>query len=142
MPVRHAEAIWEGTLREGNGTMKFGSGAFQGAYTFASRFESGSGTNPEELLGAAHAGCFSMALSGELARAGYQPQRIHTTANVHLDKVDGGFKVTRVVLETQANVPDISDDEFQQKAEGAKYNCPVSQLFQGAEISLNARLIS
>lgn len=141
MPVRHAEAVWEGSLREGHGTMKMGSGAFQGAYSFASRFESGGGTNPEELLGAAHAGCFSMAFSGELGRAGYTPERIHTTASVHLEKGDEGFKVTRVGLECQASIPGIDDEEFQKLGENAKVNCPVSQLFKGAEITLNARLI-
>jgi osmotically inducible protein OsmC len=141
MPVRHAEAVWEGTLREGRGTMKLGSGAFQGAYSFGSRFEDAAGTNPEELLGAAHAGCFSMAFSGDLGRAGYTPQRIHTTASVHIDRVDGGFKVTRVELESQAVVPGIDETEFLKIAEGAKQSCPVSQLFKGAEIVLNARLV-
>ncbi len=141
MPVRHAEAVWEGSLREGKGSLKLGSGAFEGAYSFPSRFESGDGTNPEELIGAAHAGCFSMALSGELNRAGFTPSRIHTTAAVHLEKVDGGFKVTRVELDTQVTVTGIDDATFQQHAEAAKTGCPISQLLTGAEITLTARLV-
>lgn len=141
MAIRHAEAVWEGTLREGKGTMKFGSGAFDGAYSFASRFEEGTGTNPEELLGAAHAGCFSMALSGELGRAGFTPTRIHTTAAVHLEKGDAGFNVTKVELATQAQIPGIDEAKFNEIANAAKNGCPVSQLFKGAEITLQAELV-
>ncbi len=141
MAVRHAEAVWEGTLREGKGTMKLGGGMFEGPYTFGSRFEESAGTNPEELIGAAHAGCFSMALSGALVRAGFNPQRIHTTAAVHLDKVGDGFKVTRIHLETQATVPGIDRETFLQHAETAKATCPISQLLTGAEITLSAELV-
>ncbi len=141
MPVRHAEAVWEGSLREGRGTMRLGSGAFEGNYSFPSRFEEGAGTNPEELLGAAHAGCFSMAFSGGLGRAGFTPSRIHTTAAVTIEKVGEGFKVTKVHLDTQAIVPGIDEATFQQVAEASKLGCPVSQLFQGAEITLTAALI-
>ncbi|NDJ77081.1 MAG: OsmC family protein [Chloroflexi bacterium] len=141
MAVRHAEAVWEGSLREGKGTMKLGSGAFEGAYSFPSRFESGEGTNPEELIGAAHAGCFSMAFSGALDRAGFTAQRIHTTAAVHLEKVGDGFQVTKVDLETQASVPGIDKAKFLEIAEGAKTGCPISQLLQAAEITLKAELV-
>jgi lipoyl-dependent peroxiredoxin len=141
MAVRHAEAVWEGNLRDGKGTMKLGSGVFEGAYSFASRFESGDGTNPEELIGAAHAGCFSMAFSGAVAKAGFTPQRIHTTAAVYLDKVGDGFQVTKVDLGMQATIPGIDEQTFQKHAEGAKENCPISQLLKGAEITLKAELV-
>ena len=141
MAVRHAEAIWNGTLREGSGTMKVGSGLFDGPYSFPSRFEEGEGTNPEELIGAAHAGCFSMALSGVLVRAGFTPQRIHTTAAVHLEKVGDGFKVTRIHLQTQGTVPGLDAATFLEHAETAKATCPISQLLTGAEITLDAELL-
>jgi osmotically inducible protein OsmC len=142
MAVRTSEAQWEGTLREGQGTMKLGSGAFEGRYSFPSRFESGQGTNPEELIGAAHAGCFSMAFAAGLARAGFTPTRIHTTARVHLDAVSGGFAITRIELETEATVPGIDEATFQEQAETAKANCPVSKALAGAEIHLHTRLVS
>lgn len=142
MPVRKAEAVWEGTLQEGKGTMKLASGAYEGAYSFSSRFEDGSGTNPEELLAAAHAGCFSMALSGALGRAGFPPESIETRAEVSLEKQEAGFRITRVNLVTTARVPNIEQGQFDEVAEGAKTNCPVSQLFQGAEITLDATLQS
>src|SRR5438067_2774002 len=107
MAVRSANAVWEGDLKGGKGTVKLGSGAFEGAYSFSSRFEEGSGTNPEELLAAAHAGCFSMALSAALGRAGHDPQRVATTAKVHLEKGDEGFRIRRVELNTNATVPGI-----------------------------------
>ncbi|MBN2303037.1 MAG: OsmC family protein [Anaerolineae bacterium] len=139
MAVRQAEAVWEGNLREGNGTMKFGT--FSGPYTFASRFESGEGTNPEELIGAAHAGCFSMAFSAELDRAGFAPIRVQTTASVHLTKGESGFRVTQIDLVTEAVVPGIDAAKFQEIAEGAKNGCPISQLLMpGATITLQATL--
>ena len=141
MATRHAEAEWSGTLREGNGTMKLGSGAFEGAYTFRSRMEEGPGTNPEELIGAAHAGCFSMALSGGLGKAGYEPESVETTAKVHIDKQGEGFAITRIEIDTKARVPGIDADEFQKQAEGAKEGCPVSQALGGVDISLNAELV-
>ncbi len=141
MAVRTAEAVWEGDLMQGKGTMKLSSGAFEGAYSFASRFEEGPGTNPEELIGAAHAGCFSMALSAGLARAGYTPKRIHTTARVHLNKVDGGFKITKIELNTEAEVPGIDEKTFLEHAEAAKAGCPVSQALAGTEITLQAKLV-
>jgi osmotically inducible protein OsmC len=141
MAVRTSEAQWEGTLREGHGTMKLGSGAFEGDYSFPSRFESGRGTNPEELIGAAHAGCFSMAFANGLTRAGFPPTRVHTTASVHLDAVEGGFAITRIDLNTEAAVPGIDETAFREQAETAKANCPVSKVLAGAEIRLNAKLV-
>src|SRR6516225_7725532 len=110
MPTRNAEAVWEGNLKDGKGTMKLASGAYEGQYSFASRFESGKGTNPEELIAAAHAGCFSMALSHGLSQAGFTPRRVHTTAKVHLEKGAAGFEIPRIELQTEADVPNISED--------------------------------
>jgi lipoyl-dependent peroxiredoxin len=141
MAKRTANAVWEGTLREGKGRVKLGSGAFDGQYSFSSRFEEGTGTNPEELIGAAHAGCFSMALAAGLTRAGFNPTRISTTANVSLEKVGEGFKITRIHLETEGEVPGIDENAFLENAETAKKNCPVSQALAGTEISLNASLV-
>src|SRR5207237_2932832 len=119
MPIRNAEAVWEGDLQGGKGTMKFGSGAFEGQYSFSSRFEEGTGTNPEELVAAAHAGCFSMALSGALGRNGHAPTRVHTTAKVHLEKQEAGFRIPRIDLVTEAVVPGIDEATVQEVAEGA-----------------------
>ncbi len=140
MPVRNAEAIWEGNLLKGKGKMRFGSGAFEGAYSFDSRFGEASGTNPEELIGAAHAGCFSMALSLFLERAGFIPERILTNARVHIDKVGDGFKITRIELKTEAKVPGMDEKKFLEQAEAAKKGCPVSQALSGTEITLSAKL--
>jgi osmotically inducible protein OsmC len=140
MPVRNAQAVWEGDLLKGRGRMAFGSGAFEGQYSFSSRFEEGVGTNPEELIAAAHAGCFSMAFSNMLAGAGFTPTRVETTAKVRLEKVPEGFKITRINLETVGEVPNISEEQFLDLAEGAKKGCPVSQLLTGAEIILKATL--
>lgn len=141
MPVRSAEATWNGGLREGNGTMRMASGAYEGQYSFSSRFEEDTGTNPEELIAAAHAGCFSMALSGALERAGYPPERVSTTARVHLDRGESGFRIARIHLETEAVVPGIDESAFQQEAEGAKKGCPVSQALGAVEeITLDAKL--
>ncbi len=141
MPVRKAEAVWEGNLMKGKGSMKLGSGAFEGPYSFASRFESGAGTNPEELIGAAHAGCFSMAFSLFLEKAGFSPERIHTDAKVHIDKVGEGFEITLIELDTEAKVPGIDEKKFQELAAATKDGCPVSVALAGTEIRLNARLI-
>jgi osmotically inducible protein OsmC len=141
MATRTGSAVWEGTLREGKGTVKLGSGAYEGPYSFASRFESGTGTNPEELIGAAHAGCFSMALSAGLTKAGFSPKRIATTARVHLENVGGGFKIVSIELETEAEIPGIEGQVFQEQAETAKKNCPVSQALAGTEIKLQAKLV-
>ena len=121
--------------------MKTGKGGYQGNYSFKSRFEEGEGTNPEELIAAAHSGCFSMAFSKGLADAGFTPTSVETTAKVHLDKGDAGFGVTRIDLETVGNVPGIDEGTFQKIAEGAKENCPISRLLSpGAQITLTATL--
>ena len=140
MPVRKAHAQWNGSLPDGNGTMALGSGAFEGQYSFGSRFEEGVGTNPEELIGAAHAGCFSMALSGVLGRAGITPDSIETDARVHLDKVDDGFSITRIELSTTARVPGLSAEDFERHAQEAKAGCPVSRALAAIEIELEAKL--
>ena len=139
MLTRVADAVWEGNLKDGNGTMKVGSGTFEGPYTFASRFEGGKGTNPEELLGAAHAGCFSMALSLGLVKAGFAPQRINTKATVHLDTEN--LRIYAIDLDTNAQVPGIDESEFLEQAELAKTNCIVSQALKGTEIRLQAKLV-
>jgi len=141
MPVRKADAVWEGDIKGGNGKVSLGSGAFEGRYSFGSRFEEAAGTNPEELIGAAHAGCFSMALSGGLGRGGHTPKRIATTAKVHIEKVGEGFSITRIELDTQAEVPGIDDATFQEFAKKAKEGCPVSKALAGTEITLNAKLV-
>jgi lipoyl-dependent peroxiredoxin len=141
MPVRTSEAEWRGNLREGKGRVKLGSGAFEGSYSFPSRFEEGKGTNPEELLGAAHAGCYSMALSAGLSKAGHPPTRVHTVARVHLEKVGEGFGITRIELECEAEVPGIGAAAFQEQAEGAKKGCPVSKALAATEITLKAKLL-
>lgn len=140
MPTRNANAVWKGDLPNGNGIVKFGSGAFEGKYSFKSRFEEGEGTNPEELIGAAHAGCYSMALSGELADAGFEPESVETKAEVTLEMVDGDPTITTIVLNVEAHVPDISEDDFQEHAEVAKAGCPVSKALAGPDIELNTTL--
>ena len=141
MPVRNANAVWEGTLKEGKGKMKLGTGAYIGSYSFGSRFADEIGTNPEELIGAAHAGCFSMALSKILEDEGFQPDRIDTVAKVTLEKQEQGFKIISSELTTKGDVLDIDDDKFVELAEKAKENCPVSQALAGVKISVNAELI-
>ena len=141
MSVANADAVWEGGLKDGKGTLKLGSGAFNGAYSFRTRFEGAPGTNPEELIGAAHAGCFSMALSAGLGKSGFTPKRIHTTAQVHLEKVGEGFKITRIQLRTEAEIPGIDEKTFKEHADGAKKGCPVSQALAGTQIELEARLV-
>lgn len=141
MPVRTGNAVWEGDLRTGRGRVAFGGGAYEGPYSFSSRFEEGKGTNPEELIGAAHAGCFSMALSHALAQAGHTPARVSTTARVHLEKVGEGFRITRIELDTEAAVPGVDEKTFQETAEKAKTGCPVSQALAGVEIRLAAKLL-
>ncbi len=140
MATRTGSAVWQGTLKQGSGNLKLGSGAFEGQYSFASRFENGSGTNPEELLGAAEAACFSMALSVGLEKAGFPPNRISTTANVKLEKVGEAFRITEIGLVTEADVPGIDDPKFQEVAEQTKKNCPVSVALSGTQIVLKARL--
>ena len=142
MPTRKAEAEWEGNLAEGSGRLSVGSGAFAGPYSFKSRFEEGeAATNPEELLGAAHAGCFTMAITAALSRAGIKPKRIHTEARVKLEKVGEAFTITQIELEAEAEIPDIDDAAFQQYAQGAKENCPLSKALASTPISMTAKLV-
>lgn len=141
MPTRTAEAEWQGNLTEGKGKVRLGSGAFEGSYDWRSRSAEGPGTNPEELIGAAHAGCFSMALSAQLTQAGTPPTRIHTTARVRLDKAGEGFAITQIELEAEAEVPGLEAAAFQQYAEKAKANCPVSKALAGTQIHLKAALL-
>jgi lipoyl-dependent peroxiredoxin len=139
MAIRNAKARWEGSLKEGKGTMSLGSGAFDGSYSYVSRFEEGPGTNPEELIGAAHAGCFSMAFSGELGKAGFSPRWIETQAEVKLEPVDGKNTIS-IHLIMQADVPDIDEARFQEIAEAAKKGCPVSRALSATKITLDANL--
>ena len=141
--TRKAEADWNGGIMDGEGKVKLGSGAFEGAYSFKSRFseDEQKATNPEELIAAAHAGCYTMALSGNLGRAGYTPTNIHTTANVKIEKQGDGFVIPNIDLVTEAKVDGIENEEFQKIAEETKKTCPVSQVLSGAEISLKASLV-
>ncbi len=142
MPTHKAEAEWKGNLMQGAGRLKVGSGAFDGPYSFKSRFEEGQpATNPEELIGAAHAGCFSMAFAAGLSRAGITPTRIHTNAKVKLEKVGEGFAITRIDLDMEAQIPGIDNATFQKHALDAKQGCPVSKALAGVEIHLNAKLL-
>jgi osmotically inducible protein OsmC len=142
MAVRQASAKWIGTLQDGNGTMHMASGAYEGAYSFTSRFEEGDGTNPEELIAAAHAGCFSMALSAGLGRAGFPSTSVTTVAKVHLTRGESGFRISKIELETEANVPNISEEQFQEVAEATKTSCPVSVALAAVpEIVVTARLV-
>ena len=142
MPTRQSEAQWSGDLKQGKGTMKVGSGAYEGPYSFKSRMEAGTGTNPEELIAAAHAGCFSMALSAMLSGAGHIPTRVHTVAKVSFDPVPGGFAITKIDLNTEAQVPGIDTAAFQKLAQDAKKGCPVSKALAAVpEISLTAKLL-
>jgi lipoyl-dependent peroxiredoxin len=141
VPKRTANARWEGSLQEGSGTMRMASGAYEGPYSFQSRFEEGDGTNPEELIAAAHAGCFSMALSGELGRAGHEVESVETEATVHIEKVEDGFAIKRIELRSRVSASGLDDSDFQQAAEAAKEGCPVSQALAAVEsIELDARL--
>jgi osmotically inducible protein OsmC len=138
--IRKAEASWAGSLREGTGEIALESSAFRGPYTFKARFEQGKETNPEELLGAAHAGCFTMAITALLARERLAPERIHTTAAVHLDAVAGGFAIPRIALTTRARIPGLGPELFSALAADAKENCPVSKALAGVEITLDVAL--
>ena len=139
MPIRNASAVWNGTLKEGHGFMKLGSGAFEGRYTFSTRFEEEPGTNPEELVGAAHAGCFSMYLSAQLTDAGFPPVQIRTRATVHLG---AGPRITLIELDTEAEVPNVDEKTFLEKVDVSKKNCPISLALTGPEVRVTARLIS
>ena len=140
MNTRHSTAKWTGSLKEGSGHMKIGENAWEGKFSFPSRFESADGTNPEELIGAAHAGCFSMALTASLGKAGYSPESVNTKATVHFGMVDGAPTISKIELVTEADVADIEDAEFQEIAKGAKENCPVSKALAGTSIHLDAKL--
>ena len=142
MAVRNAEAVWEGNLQEGNGTFKVGSGAFEGSYSFKTRFEEEPGTNPEELIGAAHASCFSMFLSAVLSGAGHTVKRVHTTARVHLGRVDNAPTITKIELDTEAEVPGLDEASFMEHAEASKKGCPVSKALAATEIVMTAKLLS
>lgn len=143
MPARAASAEWNGSLKDGKGTMKMASGSYQGPYSFASRFESGTGTNPEELIAAAHSGCFSMAFSAGLGKAGFTPTSVKTTATVHLDKLGDGMGIVRIDLDMTAQVPGIDEKTFMEVAEGAKKGCPISKALAAVpEITLKAKLVN
>ena len=142
MPTQKAEAAWHGSFREGEGKMRLGSGAFEGGYSYRSRMEEGPGTNPEELLGAAHAGCFSMSLARRLEAAGYPPERVHPAAGVRFGRVGDGYENRRIDLRTEAEVPGASEEVFLEKAEAAKRDCAISKALAGVgEINLEARLV-
>jgi osmotically inducible protein OsmC len=140
MAIRKAQATWQGSLKDGKGSMKLGSGAFEGPFSFSTRFEEEPGTNPEELIGAALAGCFSMALSGSLGKAGFTPTSIQTHAQVTLGKVDDKSRITLIHLETSAEIPGIDEAQFQKIAQDTKSGCPISAALAAVEITLNARL--
>ena len=142
MASRNGSAVWNGNLKEGGGELTVGDGVFSGAYSFSSRFEEGEGTNPEELIAAAHAACYSMAFSNILAEAGHQPRSVRTTAKVQLRQVDGKPTIARIDLEVEGSVEGIEEAAFQQHAEAAKAGCPVSRALAGVpEIELTARLV-
>lgn len=141
MLVRKASAEWKGDLTSGTGTVSTENGAVKGNYSFPSRFESGEGTNPEELVGAAHAACFSMAFSNGLAKAGFPPESVRTEARVHLEKGEAGFSITQIHLDCVARVPGIDEVTFQAQAKGAKGGCPISKALSAIEIRLDARLV-
>jgi osmotically inducible protein OsmC len=142
MTMREAEARWQGTLKEGSGRLRLGSGLFEGAYSFPSRFENGPGTNPEELIAAAHAGCFTMALAYGLGNAGHTPSRLHTVAKVHLGATAAGPTITRIELETEGEVPSLDEEKFREFAEAAKKSCLISRALAGVEnITLKAVLV-
>ena len=141
MASRTSEAEWQGDLKTGKGTVKLGSGAFEGQYSFNSRFADGVGTNPEELIAAAHAGCFSMALSAALTEAGHPPARIHTTAKIQFGPSAGGFAISKIDLATEGSVPGIDAAAFDGFAAGAKANCPVSKALAAIEITLTTKFV-
>jgi osmotically inducible protein OsmC len=142
MKTRKASAVWESSLENGKGTVTLGDGGLEIPYSFASRFEDGGGSNPEELVGGAHAGCFAMALAHALGEAGHPPMRIKAAAHVHLEKSGDGFAIPRIDLETEAEVPGIGAEQFAEIAQTAKQSCPLSKLLSAADISLEAKLLS
>ena len=140
MPKRIGTAEWQGTLKEGQGNVKMGN-AYEGPYSFSSRFEDGSGTNPEEMVAAAHAACFSMALSAGLEKAGHPSKSVNTKATVHLEKGDGGFSITKIELDAEADVPGIEAGAFQEIATATKSGCPISKALSAVNITLDAKLM-
>jgi lipoyl-dependent peroxiredoxin len=142
MTARNGSAEWHGDVRSGSGTIVVGDGVFEGPFSYESRFAEGEGTNPEQLIAAAHAGCFTMALSNILSGAGRAPQELRTSAHIQLRNIDGAPTLTRIDLDTEGRVPGIDDEEFQERAEQAKAGCPVSRALAGVpEIVLTARLV-
>ena len=142
MPTRSAQATWNGSLKDGRGEFKGSSGAIGGNYSFGTRFENAPGTNPEELIGAAHAACFSMALAAGLGKAGHNPKRVSTTADVTIDKVGDGFKITKILLKTEGQVPGIDEKTFREAAEKTKTGCPVSGALSAVPIELQVTKFS
>lgn len=141
MTIRTAEAEWNGDLAHGSGQMRLGSGAYDGPYDFRSRVGDGKGASPEELLGAAHAGCFSIARLLELTKAGFPVQRVYTKAKVHFEEREGEWSIHRIDLETEARVPALSAAAFERYARSAKDHCPVSRALAGVDIHLNTKLL-
>ncbi len=141
MPARSSQAVWNGDLQSGNGSVKLGSGAYDGAYSFKSRFEDGTGTNPEELLGAAHAGCFSMALAARLSREGFTVNSVDTTAKVHLEKGEAGFTISHIELVTKGDVEGIDEAKFKEAAEATKTGCIISQALSAVPTTIDASLV-
>lgn len=141
MPARTAEATWKGPLQEGSGAIKLGSGAYDGPFSFVSRFEEGAGTNPEELVGAALAGCYSMALAARLGRAGLTVNRVHTTAHVHLEKDESGFSIARIHLVNESDVPGLEAAAFQEHAEETRKACIIARALASVPITLEASLV-
>ncbi len=142
MAVRFANAEWAGSLQDGRGKMRLGTGAFEGNYTYKSRFEEGPGTNPEEMIAAAEAGCFTMAFSNELSKAGFTPTSVKTRADVTMERVENALSITRIQLTTEAVVPGIDEKRFQEIGAGAKKNCPISRaLNPNIQVTLSAKLL-
>ena len=140
MLTRQAKAVWEGNLANGTGNFEVGSGKVSGSYSVPTRFGEEKGTNPEELIGAAHAACYSMALSGKLTAAGFPPTRIETSAHVHMEKLEAGWRIVKIDLATSAQVPNIDNDTFQNLAEQTKDTCPISAALSPT-IALKAQLV-
>ena len=141
MATRTSSARWQGTLKEGSGTLALGSGTFEAPYSFSTRFEDADGTNPEELVAAALAACYSMALSNALSQAGFPPAAVDTNATAHFGKTDSGFAITRIDLVTTGNVPNIDESDFLKHAEATKSTCPISKALAAVEITLDATLV-
>jgi osmotically inducible protein OsmC len=141
MPTRNATSVWNGDLFKGKGDIKLSSGAWSGPYSFGTRFENAQGTNPEELIAAAHSSCFSMALAAGLGKAGFTPESVSTTAAVTVDKVGEGFKITGIKLTTEAKVPGIDAAKFKEIAEATKTGCPVSGALSAVPMTLDAKLV-